>query len=368
MSEIADACRPLETLASDVPNSVANEAWFQNWSVLAQRLDQLAAQAVEQKRDLSAGEYYFRASNYCLTAERNMAWSDSRRLATYRKALASFKMAYELSGHRTQRVEVSNKEGKPLAGYLRLPQGSGPFPALVCFNGFDSIKEMLYMLYAEGAVRRGIAILFIDQEGTGEAMRLHDIKKRVDSEASSAPFITYLQSRSDILSDSIGVAGVSNGGYDAPRAAAFDKRISCAACLGAFYNADDYVDRFDGDDHDAVRTASSDLDELMMRVMGTDEVVSAYRKFAERDLRGVLDRITVPLLIVHGENDRQVPPWHAARVAAEAANSSRLECKTFSLSEGGAEHCGIDNVHLQSNYLFDWAATVLGAKTSVGQS
>lgn len=170
MSEIADACRPLETFASGVPGPVANEAWFQNWSVLAQRLDQLAAEAVEQKRDLSAGEYCFRASNYHLTAERTMGWSDARRSASYRKALASFKKGYELSGHRTQRVEVTNKVGNPLAGYLRLPQGSGPFPALVCFNGFDSVKEMLYMLYAEGAVRRGIAILFIDQEGTGEAL------------------------------------------------------------------------------------------------------------------------------------------------------------------------------------------------------
>jgi len=246
-----------------------------------------------------------------------------------------------------------------LAAYLRLPPGEGPFPALIFFNGFDSIKEMHYLLYADDAVKRGLAVLFIDQEGTGEAMRFHDIKKRVDAEMSVAPFVDYLAIRHQIDSDRIGVAGISNGGYDAPRAAAFDERLKCVACLGAFYNAEDYLGRFSGGGADKVVHGLSDLDDHMMKVMGAHEVEAAYRLFAKRNLDGVLGRLRVPLLVLHGENDRQVPLWHAERTVAEAVNSPQVEYKVFSLSEGSAEHCGIDNAGMHANYLFDWVAQVL---------
>lgn len=360
MSEIADACRPLGQAAAGAPHAAATEAWFQSWTVLAQRLQRLAGDAERQGRSLSAGEYHLRAANYHLVAERVMGWADPRRLTAYRHAQAAFARGCALSGHGTERVEVVNGEGRPLAGYLRLPTGSRRCPVLIFFNGFDSIKEMHYLLYAEVAARRGVGVLFIDQEGTGEALRLHDTKKRVDAEASAAPFIDYLARRDDVDSERIGVAGISNGGYDAPRAAAFDERLKCVACLGAFYNADDYMGRFAGGGADKVVHGLSDLDDHMMKVMGADEVEKAYRLFAERSLEGVLEQLRVPLLVVHGENDRQVPLWHADRTVREAVNSPHVDYKVFSLSEGGAEHCGIDNARLQANYMFDWVARVLG--------
>ena len=307
MSEIADACRPLANVVSGVSHTVATEAWFQSWSTVGQRLERLAGDAEARGRPYSAGDYYFRATNYYLMAERVMGWSDRRRLSTYRKALAAFEKGYRLSGHRTERVTAVNQEGGVLAGYLRVPEGNGPFPVLIFFNGFDSIKEMHYLLYADDAVRRGIAILFIDQEGTGEAMRLHNIKKRVDAEKSATPFIEALAAYTEIDRNRIGVAGISNGGYDAPRAAAFEERLKCVACIGAFYNADDYMGRFDGGGVAKVTAGLSDLDDHMMKVTGGGTVEAAYRLFAKRNLSGVLERLRVPLLVLHGENDRQVP-------------------------------------------------------------
>src|SRR5271163_748280 len=241
-------------------------------SVVGQRLERLAGDAKTRGWAFSAGEYYLRATNYYLVAERMMSWTDPRRLASYRRALAAFEDGYRLSGHRAERIEVTNQEGAPLAAYLRLPPGEGPFPALIFSNGFDSIKEMHYLLYADDAVKRGDAVLLIDQEGTGQAMRFHDIKKRVDAEMSVAPFLDYLAIRYEIDSDRIGVAGISNGGYDAPRAAAFDERLKCVACLGAFYNAEDYLGRFSGGGADKVVHGLSDLDDQMMKVMGANEV------------------------------------------------------------------------------------------------
>jgi fermentation-respiration switch protein FrsA (DUF1100 family) len=64
------------------------------------------------------------------------------------------------------------------------------------------------------------------------------------------------------------------------------------------------------------------------------------------------------VLIVHGENDRQVPLWMANRTF-EAASSMHKELKILRLDEGGAEHCQIDNLTIGVDYMHDWIATTL---------
>ncbi len=361
MSEIASACRPLSSLPLDASDSTSNEAWFQNWMILAERLERLAVEAETSSLSISASNFYFRAANYYLIAERVMDWGDPRRMEVYRRALDVFRKAYENAPSVTERVEVENDNGDNLSGYLTLPDGEGPFPVAVFFNGFDSIKEMHYCIYARDARERGLAVLFIDQEGTGEAMRLHGVTKRVRSEKAAESFVNFLESHDKIDNENIGVIGLSNGGYDAPRAAAFEKRLKCAAVIGAFFNADDYLPRFDNNETDKVTHGLSNLDEHMMHVTGIDNVEGAYRRFAERDLAHSLSEVTVPLLVVHGENDRQVPVWHATRTIAEAVNSPNAELKMFTLAEGSAEHCGIDNAGMTSAYVFDWLARNLGS-------
>jgi dipeptidyl aminopeptidase/acylaminoacyl peptidase len=77
-------------------------------------------------------------------------------------------------------------------------------------------------------------------------------------------------------------------------------------------------------------------------------------------LEGVADKITCPLLIVHGENDRQVPLWHAERTYEAAVNSPGRELKICRLADGAAEHCGADNSTLVVDYMTDWVAEKLG--------
>jgi dipeptidyl aminopeptidase/acylaminoacyl peptidase len=81
-------------------------------------------------------------------------------------------------------------------------------------------------------------------------------------------------------------------------------------------------------------------------------------------LQGVADRITCPLLVIHGENDRQVPLWHAERTVAEAVNSPDAELKVNRLADGGAEHCGADNSTIVVDYMTDWVADRLHGHAS----
>jgi dipeptidyl aminopeptidase/acylaminoacyl peptidase len=96
-------------------------------------------------------------------------------------------------------------------------------------------------------------------------------------------------------------------------------------------------------------------------VFGGKTIEDTMEIVRQMTLEGIADKITCPLLIVHGENDRQVPLWHAQRTYEKAVNSPGRELKICRLADGGAEHCGADNSSLVVDYMTDWVAEKLGA-------
>jgi fermentation-respiration switch protein FrsA (DUF1100 family) len=75
----------------------------------------------------------------------------------------------------------------------------------------------------------------------------------------------------------------------------------------------------------------------------------------------IIDKVTCPLLVMHGENDRQVPLSYAEKTVQAASNSLSRKLKVFTKAEGGAEHCQVDNGSLAVDYAADWVAEALGA-------
>ena len=361
LCEVHEACKPLVPLA-EVSQHVANEAWFQSWLSLSKRVEMQGDEMLAKGWEYSAGARYYRAAQYGFTAERHGSWKDFRKLSAYTHASELFAKSLKLMGHRTERIEVPF-EGAVLAGYLRLPEGEGPFPTIIQYNGFDSIKEMTYGLAGEEAVKRGIAVLFMDQEGTGESVRYHGTAKQVVTEKAASAFIDRLEQHPAVDKDRIGVMGCSMGGYDAPRAAAFEPRLKLVVTYAACYNLEPlrpmvadmiaFPDRI---------RPGLDWEDQMTAVMAKDNLQDAYDAISKRTLEGVLHRLTVPYLIVQGENDRLVPKWMADRSIAESVNSPRAEVKFFSIAEGSAEHCGLDLMASTSQYMFDWVAEIFGGR------
>jgi dipeptidyl aminopeptidase/acylaminoacyl peptidase len=97
-------------------------------------------------------------------------------------------------------------------------------------------------------------------------------------------------------------------------------------------------------------------------VFGKDKFSETLEVVKQMSLEHIADRITCPLLVVHGENDRQIPLWHAERTVQAAVNSKDRELKVFSLFDGGSEHCGADNSTMVVDYMTDWVAERLGAE------
>lgn len=360
LSEVHEACKPLVPYA-EAPLAVANEAWFQSWISISDRLEAQGDEMLAKGWEFSAGARYYRAAQQAFIGERHGNWKDHRKLSAYARASALFAKGIKLLGHRTERIEVPF-EGATLSGYLRFPEGDGPFPTVIQFNGFDSIKEMTYGFAGEEAVKRGIAVLFMDQDGTGESVRYHGTVKPVASEKAATAFIDALEKHPLVDSDRIGTIGCSMGAYDAPRAAAFEPRLKLVVTYAACYNLEPLRPAVEELVAHPERSRGMDWEDQMTAVMGKKDFREAFEELSKRTLEGVLPKLTVPYLIVQGENDRLVPRWMADRSIAEAINSPRADLKIFSIAEGSSEHCGVDLMASHSQYMFDWIAEIFDGR------
>jgi pimeloyl-ACP methyl ester carboxylesterase len=357
IDEVDRACRPIKEAATRGEDAATSD-FLRAWTALT---DQLVAQAEDAEKAghaRTAGQLYFRATNYLCQAERMLAHSDPDRLPTYRRVLELAQKAFDLQDTRITRVAVPY-EGTTLPGYFSQAPAAdhGPAPVVILVNGLDSTKEHQYSSghWAELAAR-GISCLMLDQPGTGEALRLQDLPARIDTEVWAGAAVDFLQARVDVDADRIGIIGWSLGGYYAPRAAAFEKRLALCVAWGANH------------DWGAVQRRRLEREgerpvphywEHVLWVWGFDPGtdLQEFAAFADGvNLEGVIEQITVPLLVAHGQNDRQIPLDYAHRSYEQATNSPKRELRVFTPEEGATEHIGLDHLPHVSTFVADWVA------------
>lgn len=233
MGEIEEMCAPLQEAAKQ-PDAMAprpSGKYGRPWPTSC------AAWPKRTKPPADAcpcGEKYNRAATYYLTCERLQAHGAPGRAALYQRFLDTFARGIDLAKENCERVEIPY-EGKHLSGLLVRAEGvSGPAPLLVQVNGLDSTKEMKYRVGLPAwLARRGVSSLIVDQPGTGEALRLHGMTARHDSEHWASRIVDWLETRADVDARRIGLEGVSLGGYYCPRAVAFEPRFACGVVWGA---------------------------------------------------------------------------------------------------------------------------------------
>ncbi len=361
IAEVDEACRPLKEIAGIkalAGDPTQQRAWFESWMRVAERVQRLGEADEATGHPLSAGRKYLRAGIYYLLAERMPSHKDPRRLDAYKRGIEIYKRGLICRKEPVEFVEVPFGKHKLPAIFMKAPVSgnNGRAPCVVHFDGLDVTKEIIYSAVADEFRRRGVSLLIVDHPGVGAALRLLNLPSGPDTEKPAGASIDYLETRADVDPKRIGIMALSLGGYYAPRAAAFEKRFACAVAWGAIYDYHACVsDRIGGRGEPSVPGYA----EHVNWVFGCDKIEDTLKIVKQMTLDGVADKITCPLLIVHGENDRQVPLWHAQRTYDEAVNSPGRELKICSLLDGGAEHCGADNGSLVVDYMADWVAEKL---------
>jgi dienelactone hydrolase len=354
IDEVDRACRPIRDAAAQ-GSDAGTPDFLRAWRALTDQLVEQAETAEKAGHTRAAGQLYFRATNYLCQAERMLANSDPDRIPTYRRVLELAQRAFDLKDPRIRRVAVPY-EGTTLPAYFSAAPAAeeGPAPVIVLVNGLDSTKEHMYTSsHWEELADRGISCLMLDQPGTGEALRLQGLTARIDAEAWAGAAVDWLEGRHDVDAARIGIVGWSLGGYYAPRAAAFEKRFSLVVAWGANH------------DWGAVQRRRLEREgerpvphywEHVLWVWGHSDL-NEFIEFADDvNLEGVVERITVPFLIAHGANDRQIPLEYAHRSYEQAVSSPKRELRVFTPDEGATEHIGLDHLPYVSAFIADWVA------------
>jgi dienelactone hydrolase len=232
-------------------------------------------------------------------------------------------------------VTPATGEAFSLAGTLTLPKrGSGPFPAVVTITGSggqdrdESIWPLVegYRPYAEIAARlaeEGIAVLRVDDRGVGGSGGTTDSATSLDFADDVEAQIAWLRSRPDIDPDRIALIGHSEGGMIGPIVAARDPQLAALVILAGpsqtgmeilRYQVTRPIETAPGlsdDQRAALRdSALAALDDSAIMALPW----MAY--FADYDPIPAARAVRQPVLILHGELDRQVTAEQAPELGA----------------------------------------------------
>jgi pimeloyl-ACP methyl ester carboxylesterase len=247
-----------------------------------------------------------------------------------------------------------------LDGVLYLPTDrpqETALPAVVFCLGFTYTKELLVPEMARRLSAEGFAALIFDYRGFGASEgprgRLFPREQVADVRAA----VTYLAQRPEVDANRIGLVGLSLGGSHAIYAAGIDERIRSVAAISApgncrrwlqgtraYWEWLEFLARVDadraarvlgqkGEQVDAWDIVSPDpasrafLEGLYGEFPATRTTLSLHSATAllEYACEDVVDRIAPrTLLLVHGEDDRLVPPDEARQVHEKARDPRQL--------------------------------------------
>lgn len=267
--------------------------------------------------------------------------------------------------YKSDEVTYKNEAGGvTLAGTLTVPDGPGPFPAVLLISGSgaqDRDESLLghkpFAVLADALTRRGVAVLRVDDRGVGGSTGKTSESTSEDFADDALAGVAFLKSRPKINPKAIGLIGHSEGGLVAPMAATRSNDVAfivlmagtglpgeeilylqgrlIAEAMGAQKDALDKQRAFQGrlfqiikTEPDAKKAATKlreaakdavnalpdgqkkdagDVDALIKSQLAMVES-PWFRYFLTYDPRPTLAKVRCPVLALVGEKDLQVPP------------------------------------------------------------
>ena len=224
-------------------------------------------------------------------------------------------------------ITYKARDGREIPAYLTVPKGEGPFPLIVMPHGGPYVSETIdrhdewaqmlshygYMVLQpqfRGSKKYGLEFYqsaFINGSETGRAMQ--------DDKDDGA---LHLVKEGRVDADRIAMFGWSYGGYAALIAAAREDQIYQCAIAGA-----------------AVSDPDMQLDYYRYQMDGTQKIEQLTTWDGSVSPIKEVDKVNIPLLVVHPSADQRVPPEHYYKYV-KALEKAGIPHKTLLLD--GADH------------------------------
>jgi pimeloyl-ACP methyl ester carboxylesterase len=294
--------------------------------------------------------------------------------------------------YRLEEVTITNATGPAvLSGTLTVPEGKGPFPAVVLITGSgpqnrdeEIFGHKPFLVLADHLTRRGIAVLRYDDRGVGKSTGNVASATSEDFAGDAWAAWQTLSARPEIDPRRVGLLGHSEGGLIAPMVAASHREIAFVVMLAGTGVTGEQVMlrqaaaimRASGASDDAI-AANTALQQQVFAILreekttpriverlqaipvpGAKEASAAlvkqssspwFRFFATYDPAPALTKVRCPVLAIAGELDLQVLP------------GQNLPAIGAALTQGGNQHHTV--LELPGlNHLFQSARTGLPAE------
>lgn len=223
-------------------------------------------------------------------------------------------------------VQVKTPMGHALAGTLTLPKsasGEKPAPAIVIVTGsgrqnrdgelgFEGYRP--FRQIADSLARRGIAMLRMDDRGTGESGGEFKGATSADFAEDIRAGLAYLRGRSEINADRLGVLGHSEGAVIAPMVAEKETGLAVIVLLAGVAEPARSALHFQLKniyDHDASLTPEKREEMIKAIPQRIDSMMAAdpwMKFFVTYDPAATMRKVKTPVLILTGANDKQAVP------------------------------------------------------------
>jgi hypothetical protein len=303
---------------------------------------------------------------------------DPRKLPWYHRHRQCFRPAAQLFHPPIEPVSFPYEYGKTLPGYFMKTAASNERrPTLLIIGGGDTTSEELYFFGGgAAAILRGYNAFLWEGPGQFGAYALDpELTYRPDWEVPTRYAVDYVLSRPDVDPGRIALSGHSFGGYLAPRAAAFEKRLKAVIAYPYMLELKYALLMLEGLDpakpYGRDLESQVDLTEPIKRFtaidfrqrMGASSLADMYDRLADFTLDGLETKIECPLLSVGaaGEGASLSLVFYDALIHQ---SFDKLTCpkteRTIQGYEGGDLHCMMNNPSLKHQIEFDWLDDVFG--------
>jgi uncharacterized protein len=275
--------------------------------------------------------------------------------------------------------------GVTLAGTLTVPQGNGPFPAVVLISGSGQndrdealLEHKPFLVLSDYLTLKGIVVLRYDKRGVGKSTGKYATATTADFADDAEAALRYLKTRSEADPHRIGLIGHSEGGAIAPIVAARNKAVDFIVLMAgpgvpgdrllveqhrliaiAMGLPPDEVDKQVAREKAFIELVEREKDNAVVErevhaKMGSEvpeaqigamvkELTSVwFRYFFTYDPATSLRKVQCPVLALNGSLDLQVPP------------KQNLPAIRRALEEGGNKHYEVDELP-ELNHLFQTA-------------
>lgn len=234
-----------------------------------------------------------------------------------------------------EEVRILTPKGYNLAGTLTLPAtDTPPYPAVLLITGSspqerDHLQDRRapvsyyrpFRQLADAVSRNGIAVLRMDDQGTGcskgDKLENVTIQERADD---SRAGIAYLRHRKEIDGNRIGLLGLSEGANIGPMIAASDPSVRAVVMMAPTasngHRILEYQRRLMIDERSDL-TAAQKKSALEKSMRGLDQALAKgegspwFRSFLVYTPIPTAKKVSCPVLILHGDKDTHIPFEHS---------------------------------------------------------